>query len=105
MEVRRVLAKYEELRDIIALVGTDELSAADQAAVSRARRLRRFLTQPFSVTEQFTGKPGAFVPVEATLSACEAILGGEFDAIPEEAFYMTGDLDDVRRRARTGGPA
>ncbi len=104
-EVRRVLAKYEELRDIIALMGTDELSVEDQAAMARARRLRRFLTQPFSVTEQFTGRPGVFVRLEETLDACEAVLRGELDDLPEEAFYMVGALDDVLRKTGhlTGG--
>lgn len=91
-EVRRCLAKYEELRDIIALMGIDELAPVDRRAVRRARRLRRFLTQPFSVTEPFTGKPGAFVPLEQTLAGCEAILGGSCDAVPEQALYMGGSL-------------
>ncbi|MCA9712146.1 MAG: F0F1 ATP synthase subunit beta, partial [Myxococcales bacterium] len=86
-EARRVLAKYEELRDIIALMGVDELSPEDQRAVSRARRLRRFLTQPLSVTEAFTGRPGAYVTTEQTLDGCEAILGGECDEVPEATLY------------------
>lgn len=94
-EARRVLAKYEELRDIIALMGTDELSAEDRLAVFRARRLRRFLTQPFRVTESFTGRPGAFVRLEETLSGCEAILRGECDEVPEQALYMGGTLAEL----------
>ena len=98
-DARRVLAKYEELKDIIALVGIEELAVEDRRAVHRARRLRRFLTQPLSVTQSFTGKEGVFLPLAQTLDGCEAILSGELDALPENAFYMRGDLEDVRRRA------
>ena len=97
-EARRVLAKYEELRDIIALMGTDELAPEDRQAVFRARRLRRFLTQPFSVTESFTGRPGAFVRLEETLDGCEAILRGDCDGLPEQALYMGGTLEELRRK-------
>jgi F-type H+/Na+-transporting ATPase subunit beta len=92
---RRVLAKYEELRDIIALMGVDELSADDQRAVARARRLRRFLTQPLSVTEPFTGQAGAYVTTAETLDGCEAILRGDCDDVPEAALYMGGRLDEL----------
>ena len=102
-EVRKVLAKYEELRDIIALMGTEELAEGDRKAVARARRLRRFLTQPMAVTESFTGKKGAFVPLDATLDGCEAILHGECDHVPEAAFYMGGTLDDLLHEYR-GSP-
>lgn len=94
-EVRRVLAKYEELRDIIALMGLDELSPGDRLAVTRARRLRRFLTQPFTVTEAFTGTPGVYVARADTLDGCEAILNGRCDDVPESALYMGGTLDDL----------
>jgi F-type H+/Na+-transporting ATPase subunit beta len=100
-ECRRILAKYEELRDIIALMGMDELSPADRRAVVRARRLRRFLTQPLSVTQSFTGQPGVYVSTGETLDGCEAILAGECDQIPEAALYMGGRLDDLRARAGT----
>lgn len=93
--VRATLAKYEELRDIIALMGIDELSPEDRRAVLRARRLRRFLTQPFSVTEQFTGVAGVHVSLADTLSGCEAILSGVHDQLPEQAFYMGGRLDEL----------
>lgn len=93
--VRAALAKYEELRDIISLMGIDELGVADRQAVLRARRLRRFLTQPFSVTEPFTGRPGCYVALEDTLAGCEAILSGAHDDRPEQAFYMGGRLDDL----------
>ncbi|MCA9654265.1 MAG: F0F1 ATP synthase subunit beta [Myxococcales bacterium] len=99
-EARRVLAKYEELRDIIALMGVDELSAEDQRAVTRARRLRRFLTQPLSVTEPFTGRAGAYVSTEETIDGCEAILRGECDALPEAALYMGGTLAQLLARGR-----
>jgi F-type H+-transporting ATPase subunit beta len=94
-QARRVLAKYEELRDIIALMGVDELSADDQRAVARARRLRRFLTQPLSVTEPFTGQRGAVVATADTLAGCEAILRGECDEVPEAALYMGGTLAEL----------
>ncbi len=94
-DARRVLAKYEELRDIIALMGVDELSVEDQRAVARARRLRRFLTQPLSVTEPFTGQPGVYVTTEETLAGCEAILGGACDDVPEAALYMGGTLESL----------
>lgn len=99
-EARRVLSRYEALRDVIALVGTDELSPEDQRAVTRARRLRRFLTQPFTVTESFTGRPGAFVAREATIAGAEAVLEGATDDLPEQALYMGGTLDDLLRRHR-----
>jgi F-type H+-transporting ATPase subunit beta len=102
-EARAVLAKYEELRDIIALMGMDELSQADRLAVLRARRLRRFLTQPFSVTEMFTGKPGVYVSLDDTLAGVEAILSGACDEIAEAQLYMGGTLPELL--AREGGHA
>jgi F-type H+-transporting ATPase subunit beta len=96
---REVLAKYEELRDIIALMGMDELAPADRTAVLRARQLRRFLTQPMVVTEQYTGTPGCYVSIEETLSGCEAILGGAYDGVPESVLYMLGRLPDDREAA------
>ncbi|PRP92586.1 ATP synthase subunit beta [Enhygromyxa salina] len=104
-EARRVLAKYEELRDIIALMGMDELTPRDREAVLRARRLRRFLTQPFAVTEAYTGKPGVYVELEQTLAGVEAILAGECDDLAEAALYMGGSLDALLRRGREGGRA
>jgi F-type H+-transporting ATPase subunit beta len=95
--VRRTLAEYEELKDIIAMLGLEELSARDRATVARARRLERFLTQPFFTTEQFTGQPGRRVDLEATLDGCERILADELAERPEAAFYMVGGLEDVRR--------
>jgi F-type H+-transporting ATPase subunit beta len=93
--VRRTLAEYEELRDIIAMLGLEELSSADRATVSRARRLERFLTQPFVTTEAFSGTKGKMVPVAQTLDGCETILNQtEFD-LPESAYYMIGSLQDL----------
>ncbi len=94
-DVRRTLAEYEELKDIIAMLGMEELSEHDRATVARARRLERFLTQPFFATEQFTGTSGRFVPLDQTLDSCERILEGVFADRPESAFYMIGSLDDL----------
>jgi F-type H+-transporting ATPase subunit beta len=98
--VRRTLAEYEELKDIIAMLGLEELSERDRATVARARRLERFLTQPFFTTEQFTGRPGRQVTLAATLEGCERILADELADRPEQAFYMVGGIDEVRREAR-----
>lgn len=96
-EVRRVLAEYQELQDIIAMLGMEELSQADRLTVNRARRLERFLTQPFFTTEHFTGIPGAMVGLEDTLDGCERILSDEFKEVPEQALYMIGTIDGARR--------
>ncbi|MFT5510549.1 MAG: F-type H+-transporting ATPase subunit beta [Hyphomicrobiaceae bacterium] len=92
---RRTLAEYEELKDIIAMLGIDELSEEDRLIVAQARRLERFLTQPFFTTEQFTGKSGRFVSLEDTLDGAERILSGEFSKYPESAFYLIGTIDEV----------
>jgi F-type H+-transporting ATPase subunit beta len=97
-EVRATLARYRDLQDIIALLGMDELSAEDRRTVIRARRLQRFLTQPFRVTEAFTGKPGKSVPVAKTLEGCRAILAGEADTWAEASLYMVGDFDEAGAR-------
>jgi F-type H+-transporting ATPase subunit beta len=97
--VRRTLAEYEELKDIIAMLGLEELSERDRATVARARRLERFLTQPFFTTEQFTGRPGRQVELVATLDGCERILDDELADRPEQAFYMIGGIDEVRGEA------
>jgi F-type H+/Na+-transporting ATPase subunit beta len=97
-ETRRVIARYRDLQEIIALLGIDELSRADRQVVARARRLLRFLTQPFQVTEAFTGKPGRSVALADTLAGIGAILAGETDAWAEASFYMAGGLDEVRAR-------
>jgi len=99
-EVREVLAKYEALQDIISILGTEELSEEDRVTVRRARRLQRFLTQPFFSTEQFTGQPGRFVTLEETLDGFEQIVAGVHDDLPEQAFYMVGSIDEAVDRAR-----
>jgi F-type H+/Na+-transporting ATPase subunit beta len=91
-EMRRTLAEYEDLKDIIAMLGIEELSQADRRTVNRARRLERFLTQPFFVTEQFTGKDGKMVSLEDALEGCERILNDEFYDRPEKSLYMIGSL-------------
>ncbi len=96
-EIRKTLASYEELKDIIAMLGLEELSRDDQQAVNRARRLERFLTQPFFVTEQFTGKSGKILDLEQTLDDCERILNDEFADYPEQAFYMIGKIDEAKK--------
>jgi F-type H+-transporting ATPase subunit beta len=93
--VRRTLAEYEELKDIIAMLGLEELSERDRATVARARRLERFLTQPFFTTQQFTGLPGRSVELDATLDGCERILDDELADRSEQAFYMIGGIDEV----------
>lgn len=104
-EVRRTLARFRELADIISLLGVEELGAADRRIVNRARRLQRFLTQPFMVTEAFTGTPGTSVALADTLTACRAILDGETDDWSESSLYMVGTLEDARRKeAAAKGP-
>jgi F-type H+/Na+-transporting ATPase subunit beta len=97
-EIRKTLAGYEELKDIVAMLGLEELSQDDRRTVYRARRLERFLTQPFSVTEQFSGQPGKLVRLEDALDGCERILNDEFADYPEQALYMIGTIDEVRRK-------
>jgi F-type H+/Na+-transporting ATPase subunit beta len=97
--VKRVLQRYQELQDIIAILGIDELSEEDKVTVQRARRVERFLSQNMFVAEAFTGQPGSFVPVAETLQAFKAITEGEYDAVPEQAFFMCGGLEDLERNA------
>jgi len=97
-EIRRLIEHYRELQEIISLLGMEELSAADRTAVGRARRIIRFLSQPFAVTSQFTGLEGASVPLAETLKGCRAILDGEADDWEESSLYMVGQLDDARRK-------
>lgn len=100
MDVRALLARYEELQDVIAILGIEELSEEDRQAVHRARRLQRFLTQPFFVSEPFTGIPGAFVTIDETLRGFREILDGVHDDLPEQAFYMVGTIDGAVEKAR-----
>ena len=101
--VQELLQRYRELQDIIAILGMEELSEDDKQAVERARRVQQFFSQPFSVAQTFTGLEGRFVKLEDTLRSFEAILGGELDHLPEAAFSMTGDVDEVRKKARDMG--
>ncbi|HTP66325.1 MAG TPA: F0F1 ATP synthase subunit beta [Geobacteraceae bacterium] len=94
-KVREHLSRYKELLDIIAMLGIEELSPGDRLIVKRARRLERFLTQPFFLTQEFTGRKGRHVPLEKTLAGCERILSGEMDNVPEEAFFMTGAIGET----------
>jgi F-type H+-transporting ATPase subunit beta len=99
-EVRRTLASYEDLKDIIAMLGMEELSRDDRRTVNRARRLERFLTQPFFTTEQFTGQEGRAVTIDETLDGCERIMNDEFHDDPERALYMIGTVDEVESQNR-----
>ncbi|TDN38823.1 F0F1 ATP synthase subunit beta [Hymenobacter sp. UV11] len=103
-EIRRVLAQYEDLQDIIAMLGLEQLSPADRSLVDRARRLERFLTQPFFTTEQFSNLPGVDVRLEDALSGCERILADEFKDLPESAFYMVGTIEEVIKKAAGQAP-
>jgi F-type H+/Na+-transporting ATPase subunit beta len=98
--VQRILQRYKALQDIIAILGMDELSEEDKLIVARARRIARFLSQPFFVAEQFTGFPGKYVKLEDTIASFERVVAGEFDQLPEQAFYMQGGIDDVIARAK-----
>jgi len=93
-----VLQKYKELQDIIAILGMDELSDEDKLTVARARRIQRFLSQPFHVAEVFTGTPGAYCKVEDTIKGFKAILDGECDDMAESDFYMVGDINEARAK-------
>ena len=97
-QVRQTLAQYEELKDIIAMLGLEQLSVEDRKSVNRARRLERFLTQPFHTTEQFSGIKGKDVKLEDALKGCERILSDEFKDLPESAFYMIGNIDEVYKK-------
>jgi F-type H+-transporting ATPase subunit beta len=99
MRAQQTLQRYKELQDIIAILGMDELSAEDKLVVSRARKVQRFLSQPFFVAERYTGIPGAYVPVRETIRGFKMILDGECDSIPDQAFYMSGGIDDVLQKA------
>jgi F-type H+/Na+-transporting ATPase subunit beta len=99
-DVQKVLQRYKELQDIIAILGMDELSEDDKRIVGRARRLQRFMSQPFAVAEQFTGIPGRLVKLADTISSFERIVAGEFDQYPEQAFFMAGGAEDVIENAK-----
>ena len=99
--VQSTLQRYKELRDIIAILGMDELSPEDKLAVSRARKIQRFLSQPFHVAEVFTGSPGKYVPLKETIKGFKAIVDGEYDHLPEQAFYMVGGIEEAVEKAKT----
>jgi F-type H+-transporting ATPase subunit beta len=96
-DVRRTLAQYDELKDIIAMLGLEQLASNDRKTVFRARKLERFLTQPFFTTEQFTGMKGASVSIEEVVDGCERILRDEFKDFPESALYMIGSIEEAKR--------
>ena len=99
-DVQKVLQRYKSLQDIIAILGMDELSEDDKTAVARARKLERFLSQPFDVAKVFTGSDGVQVPLEKTIASFKAVVAGEYDHLPEAAFYMVGDIEDVKAKAQ-----
>jgi len=99
-EVQQILQRYKDLQDIIAILGIDELSEEDKLIVARARRIQRFLSQPMFVAEQFTGQAGIYTPMDETIASFKAVLDGEMDQYPEQAFYMVGGADDVRAKAK-----
>jgi len=98
--VQRVLQRYKELRDIIAILGMDELSEEDKLTVQRARKIQRYLSQPFFVAEVFTGAPGKYVPLKETIRGFQGIVDGEYDSLPEQAFYMVGSIDEAVEKAK-----
>jgi F-type H+-transporting ATPase subunit beta len=98
--VQEILQKYKSLQDIIAILGMDELSEADKLIVSRARKIQKFLSQPFSVAEVFTGMPGKFVPLEDTIKGFKGIIEGKYDDVPEQAFYMVGTIEEALEKAQ-----
>ena len=100
MEVKRILQNYKNLQDIIAILGVDELSKEDRQIVARARRIEKFLSQPFHVAEAYTGMMGKYVPLEATIASFKAILAGEGDNLPEDSFFMVGDFNEVKEKAK-----
>ena len=99
-EVKRILQRYKDLQDIIAILGIDELSEEDKLTVSRARKIQKFLSQPFFVAEQFTGIPGKYLPVKESIEGFQGICQGEYDQIPEQAFYMVGGIEEVLEKAK-----
>ena len=98
-EVKQVLQRYKDLQDIIAILGIDELSEDDKLAVSRARRIEKFLSQPFFVATQFTGLEGKYVPIADTIRGFKEIVDGKHDALPEQAFYLVGSIDEAIEKA------
>jgi F-type H+-transporting ATPase subunit beta len=100
-QVQATLQRYKELRDIIAILGMDELSPEDKLAVARARKIQRFLSQPFTVAQNFTGTPGEYVPLKETIKGFKMIVNGDCDQLPEQAFYMVGQIEEAFKKAET----
>src|SRR6056297_1788582 len=98
-DVQGILQRYKSLQDIIAILGMDELSEEDKLTVARARKIQRFLSQPFDVAKVFTGSDGIQVPLEDTIASFKAVVAGEYDHLPEGAFYMVGGIDEVKAKA------
>jgi F-type H+-transporting ATPase subunit beta len=98
-QVQQTLQKYKDLQDIIAILGMDELSEDDRAIVARARKIERFLSQPFFVAQQFTGRDGKYVPLKETVAGFKEILSGALDDLPEQAFYMVGNIEEAKQAA------
>jgi F-type H+-transporting ATPase subunit beta len=98
--VQEILQKYKDLQDIIAILGMDELSEEDKKTVERARKVQKLLSQPFFVAEQFTNMPGRYVPLSETIRSFKELLEGKHDDLPEQAFYMVGNIDEARERAK-----
>ena len=101
IKVQEILQKYKELQDIISILGMEELSEDDKVTVYRARKIQRFLSQPFHVAETFTGVPGKYVPLKDTIRGFKAIIDGEMDDYPENAFFNVGTIEDVIQKAKT----
>jgi F-type H+-transporting ATPase subunit beta len=99
-DVKRILQRYKDLQDIIAILGIDELSEEDKLIVARARKVQKFLSQPFHVAEQFTGQPGKYVPIAETIRGFREIVDGKHDELPEQAFYMVGTIDEAVENAK-----
>ncbi|MGH9347132.1 MAG: F0F1 ATP synthase subunit beta, partial [Vicinamibacterales bacterium] len=100
-QVQQILQRYKQLQDIIAILGMDELSEEDKLVVARARKIQRFLSQPFHVAEVFTGTPGKFVKLDDTIKGFKGIIAGELDDLPEAAFYMVGTIEEAVEKARS----
>ena len=103
--MQRILQRYNELMDIIAIMGMDELAEEDKLLVTRARKIQRFLSQPFFVSEKFTGLPGVYVPLNETLRGFREIIEGKHDDLPESAFLFVGTIDEAVQKAKKGGNA
>src|SRR5207245_2116648 len=99
-QVQQILQRYKALQDIIAILGVDELSEEDKVTVARARKIERFLSQPFFVAEQFTGIEGKYTPIDETIASFKALVGGEYDHLPEQAFYMVGGIEEAEAKGK-----